>query len=107
MPSSNYPTLAGAYAEAVGMLFAGSQAGAAERSAGAPASYAALAQQAEALAPTAQNRGRLDLDALADGRPQPVGPGDGGYVLYRIGDALMSRDVHATLYEARRLCIHL
>ena len=60
----------------------------------------------DALAPGAANKGRLDLDAMADGRPQPSCQGD-GYILYRIGDALMSRDVHAALYEARRLCIHM
>lgn len=61
----------------------------------------------EALAPHSANRGRLDLDALADGRPQPMPASGAGPVLFRIGDALMSRDVHAALYEARRLCRHL
>ena len=61
----------------------------------------------DALAPGAANGGRLDLNALADGRPQPQSPDEGQPVLYRIGDALMSRDVHSALYEARRLCRNL
>ena len=58
------------------------------------------------LAPTSRNSGELDLDALADVRPQPNCNGaSGGFDLYRIGDALMSRNVHAALLDARRLCM--
>ncbi len=58
----------------------------------------------DTLAANARNGGILDLDALAEGRRQPdATTAPGNYDLYRIGDALMSRDVHAAMYEARRL----
>lgn len=60
----------------------------------------------DALAPASRNRGDIDLDALADFQPQPgsdQAPGD--YVLLRIGDALMSRNAHAAILDARRLCM--
>ena len=57
----------------------------------------------DALKDRARNGGKLDLDALAEGRPQPEGA-NGDFMLHRIGDALMSRDAHAAIYEARRLC---
>ena len=47
------------------------------------------------------NGGEVDLDALIGGRPQPRGP---GFQLFRIGDAVASRNIHAAIYEARRLC---
>lgn len=47
------------------------------------------------------NRGEVDLDALLAGRPQPRSD---GYQLFRIGDAVSSRNIHAAIYEARRLC---
>ena len=28
----------------------------------------------------------------------------GGYLLYRIGDAVSSRNIHAAIYDALRLC---
>ncbi len=60
----------------------------------------------EGLVPDARNDGEVDLDALADGVPQPGQDGPaGGYDLFRIGDALMSRNVHAAILEARRLCM--
>ncbi len=57
----------------------------------------------DALAGRARNAGRLDLDALAESRPQPECQ-DGDYLLFEIGDAYQSRNVHAALYDARRLC---
>ena len=48
------------------------------------------------------NGGRLDLDNLLAGRPQPCG-GEGLHV-YRVGDAVAGRDIHAAIYDARRLC---
>ena len=48
------------------------------------------------------NGGRLDLDNLLAGRPQPGG-GEGLHV-YRVGDAVAGRDIHAAIYDARRLC---
>ena len=55
------------------------------------------------LAPGARNGGLTDVDALADARPQPD-PGGAGPLVYRIGDALASRDIHAAIYDALRLC---
>ena len=52
----------------------------------------------------ASNRGAVDYAALIAGRPQAVGGNpDGGYQLYRIGDAISSRNIHAAIYDALRL----
>ena len=32
---------------------------------------------------------------------------DGGYQLFRIGDAVASRNIHAAIYDAFRLCLVL
>jgi 2,4-dienoyl-CoA reductase-like NADH-dependent reductase (Old Yellow Enzyme family) len=51
------------------------------------------------------NRGEVDYQALIAGRPQAVaGNPEGGYRLYRIGDAVASRNIHAAIYDALRLC---
>ncbi|HSF64185.1 MAG TPA: NADH:flavin oxidoreductase [Paracoccaceae bacterium] len=55
------------------------------------------------LKPLSQNRGAVDYDALAEGRPQPVGDGPAGFRLYRIGDAVASRNIHAAIHDALRL----
>lgn len=55
----------------------------------------------------AANKGVIDLDAMRDGRPQPVietEDGDAGYQLYRIGDVAGSRDIHCALLDALRIC---
>jgi hypothetical protein len=53
-----------------------------------------------------RNLGETDLVALTQGRPQPVLPqGDGDYQLFRIGDAVAHRNVHAAILDARRLCM--
>ncbi len=50
------------------------------------------------------NLGEVDYDALIAGRPQKtVNNPDGTYQLFRIGDAVASRDIHATIYDALRL----
>jgi hypothetical protein len=54
------------------------------------------------------NGGVVDLEALAGGRAQPAFTGtDGGYLLYRVGDCVASRDVASALLDARRLLQHL
>ena len=60
------------------------------------------------LVTDATNGGELDLDAYLAGQPQErvVRP-DGAYQLFRIGDAVASRNIHAALYEARRLALAL
>jgi 2,4-dienoyl-CoA reductase-like NADH-dependent reductase (Old Yellow Enzyme family) len=54
----------------------------------------------------AANRGVIDLDAMRDGRPQPVADRD-GYHLYRIGDVAGSRDIHCAILDALRLCAEI
>ena len=49
------------------------------------------------------NRGVVDEGALLQGRPQPAADG-GGFQLFRIGDAVSSRNVHAAILDAFRLC---
>jgi hypothetical protein len=50
------------------------------------------------------NHGEVDYDALIAGRPQTVRHNpDGGYRLFRIGDAVASRNIHAAVYDAIRL----
>ena len=54
------------------------------------------------------NGGVTDIEALLDTRTQPwERPVDGGYLLYRIGDAVSSRSVHAALLDAYRISITL
>ena len=54
------------------------------------------------------NGGVVDLEALSGGRAQPAFTGtDGGYLLYRVGDCVASRDVASALLDARRLLQHL
>ncbi|WP_103334909.1 NADH:flavin oxidoreductase [Pseudotabrizicola formosa] len=55
------------------------------------------------LKPQSQNLGAVDYDALIAGDPQPMGDGPTGFVLYRIGDAVASRNTHAAIYDALRL----
>ena len=51
------------------------------------------------------NRGELDYLAFIAGRPQQiVRHPDGRFRLYRIGDAVSSRNIHAAIYDALRLC---
>ncbi len=51
----------------------------------------------------ASNRGVVDQAALLEGRRQP-GADDGGFQLFRIGDAVSSRNIHAAVLDAFRLC---
>ena len=57
-----------------------------------------------ALKPGSVNLGEVDYEALIAGRPQQVvrNP-EGGYRLFRIGDAVSSRNIHAAVYDALRL----
>lgn len=58
----------------------------------------------ESLKPTSINGGEVDHEALIAGREQQVvRNADGAYRLYRIGDAVASRNIHAALYDALRL----
>ena len=56
----------------------------------------------------AANRGVTDIDALISASPQPFAvTTKGGYLLYRVGDAVSSRSVHAALLDAYRISIAL
>ena len=57
-----------------------------------------------ALRPLSRNDGAVDHDALIEGRPQAVeiNP-EGRFRLFRIGDAVSSRNTHAAIYDAVRL----
>jgi N-dimethylarginine dimethylaminohydrolase len=55
-----------------------------------------------ALRERSNNAGITDIDALLERQSQPV-TGD-GFALHRIGDAVSSRNVHAAIYDALRLC---
>ena len=59
-----------------------------------------------ALRGGARNDGVTDIDAIVAGRPQPDAEGD-GYLLYRVGDAVSSRALHAALFDAYRLAVTL
>lgn len=60
------------------------------------------------LAPLSTNRGELDHDAYVDGRAQTVATNPAGsFQLFRIGDAVEGRNIHAAVYDALRLCAPL
>jgi NADPH-dependent 2,4-dienoyl-CoA reductase/sulfur reductase-like enzyme len=57
-----------------------------------------------ALKAESQNRGEVDYDALIAGKPQLLRTNAGGkFQLFRIGDAVASRNIHAAIYDANRL----
>lgn len=58
----------------------------------------------EALKPLSRNDGELDLAAFIAIRPQAiVHHAQGAFDLFRIGDAVSSRNIHAAVYDAYRL----
>lgn len=60
----------------------------------------------EALVPGSSNGGAVDHDALLAGRAQEtVRNPQGSYQLFRIGDAVSSRNIHAGIYDALRLAL--
>jgi 2,4-dienoyl-CoA reductase-like NADH-dependent reductase (Old Yellow Enzyme family) len=61
-----------------------------------------------ALKVDSSNNGELDLTALIDCQPQTlIRNANGAYQLFRIGDAVAGRNIHAAMYDARRLCMAL
>lgn len=51
------------------------------------------------------NLGTLDYKALLAGRPQTTRSNPNGkYMLFRVGDAVASRNIHAAIYDSLRLC---
>jgi 2,4-dienoyl-CoA reductase-like NADH-dependent reductase (Old Yellow Enzyme family)/thioredoxin reductase len=52
-----------------------------------------------------RNRGEIDQEALIACRPQAVATNPAGsYQLFRVGDAVASRNIHAAIYDSLRLC---
>jgi N-methyl-L-proline demethylase len=60
-----------------------------------------------ALKPLSRNRGELDQAAVISGKGAlfPAHDPDAAFDLYRIGDAVSSRNIHAAIYDALRLGI--
>jgi dimethylglycine catabolism A len=57
-----------------------------------------------ALKPQSVNRGEVDYAALVDNAPQTVATNpDGRFRLFRIGDAVTGRNIHAAIFDAARL----
>jgi dimethylglycine catabolism A len=58
-----------------------------------------------ALKPHSRNRGQMDLKAIVDGKPQTIETNpQGKFQLFRVGDAVASRNIHAAIYDSLRLC---
>ena len=56
------------------------------------------------LKPLSTNLGAVDYDAMLNARPQrEIRNRDGAFELYRIGDAVASRNIHAAVFDALRL----
>ncbi|MFA9419893.1 MAG: FAD-dependent oxidoreductase, partial [Gammaproteobacteria bacterium] len=57
------------------------------------------------LVPYSTNSGEVDYDALIAGRMQAIDSNaDGEFQLFRIGDAVSSRNIHAAIYDGIRFC---
>jgi hypothetical protein len=58
------------------------------------------------LKPQSRNLGEVDLAAFAAVKPQTLATNpDGRFQLFRIGDAVESRNIHAAIYDGLRLCV--
>jgi 2,4-dienoyl-CoA reductase-like NADH-dependent reductase (Old Yellow Enzyme family) len=59
-----------------------------------------------ALKDISLNLGEIDHEALIANQPQKLVRNENGrFRLYRVGDALASRNIHAALYDSLRLCL--
>ena len=58
------------------------------------------------LKPASSNLGEIDLDALRRASAGQVTP-DSSFQLFRVGDAVASRNIHAAIYDSLRLCKEL
>ena len=57
------------------------------------------------LAALSSNEGQVDYDALIAGQPQNiVVNAENRFQLFRIGDAVAARNIHAAVYDGMRLC---
>ena len=58
-----------------------------------------------ALKPRSRNLGVIDYQALVGGARQAVDVNaEGRFALYRVGDAVAGRNIHAAIYDSLRLC---
>lgn len=58
------------------------------------------------LVPFSVNLGEVDQQAFVHVRPQTIHRNaDGRFQLFRIGDAVAGRNIHAAIYDAARLCL--
>jgi 2,4-dienoyl-CoA reductase-like NADH-dependent reductase (Old Yellow Enzyme family) len=56
------------------------------------------------LQPYSVNLGEVDYEALIENRPQTIASNpDGRFRLFRIGDAVTARNIHAAIYDAARI----
>ena len=63
-----------------------------------------MAELYEELKPLSLNLGEIDQRALLAGRPQEVVRNtDGRFRLFRVGDAVASRNIHAAIFDSLRL----
>ncbi len=54
------------------------------------------------------NLGEVDIPALIAGEPQEiVSNPEGSFQLFRVGDAVTSRNIHAAIYDSLRICMVL
>jgi N-methyl-L-proline demethylase len=61
-----------------------------------------------ALKPQSSNLGAVDQQELIFGKPQSIVKNKNGkFQLFRIGDAVASRNTHAAIYDALRLVRYL
>ena len=52
-----------------------------------------------------KNYGELDYKSLIKGKmKEKVNNENGKYFLYRVGDAVSSRNIHASIYDSLRIC---
>ncbi len=58
----------------------------------------------EELKAASCNDGAVDLDRLLASLPQVTDDPGGGFELYKVGDAVSSRDIHCAIFDSRRLC---
>jgi 2,4-dienoyl-CoA reductase-like NADH-dependent reductase (Old Yellow Enzyme family)/thioredoxin reductase len=57
------------------------------------------------LRPRSRNLGEVDIDALIAGRPQDITNNpEARFQLFRVGDAVAGRNIHAAVYDSVRLC---
>ena len=60
------------------------------------------------LVPLSKNEGKINYDKLIKGEQQNIIKNNNNkFSLYRIGDAVSSRNIHAAIYDALRLLVNI